>query len=453
MMVNVFKDKFVMWGLGNRGKMLYQLLAKENIVAVIDSNPEYKDIWNGVSVINLDIYLENYKEYPIVITPLKCEEIERMLLVNNIQHFCSLDAALVPDMLHEYLDGENITYGELLRKVKEAAHPYITTDDEFTYAAISIFCDNQVRHGTFFNDMDTETDVILIDGINIFVSKYADSFQNGGKFPVFCEDGFIYSIVPPTIEDIPIKYRRGHSFVLDYHGIYYNATSSSCVERMLNSRVELSHSEVIRARSMIDMIIKNKISKYNHQPVCSIETCKEKKNVLVIDQTFGDKSIRFGMANDDSTFTDMLNAAIIENPDADIWVKTHPASSKGHYHYLCQCKPNNVHIIDYPVNTISILELVDIVYVCTSQMGFEAALCGKEVHVFGMPFYAGWGVTKDRQHCPRRTRKRSIEEIFYMAYIVYTKYVSFENNQICEIEQAVNELIQLRNEFFQCGLV
>jgi capsular polysaccharide export protein len=35
-------------------------------------------------------------------------------------------------------------------------------------------------------------------------------------------------------------------------------------------------------------------------------------------------------------------------------------------------------------------------------MGFEALLLGKAVHCFGMPFYAGWGLTHDSKTCPRR---------------------------------------------------
>ena len=39
---------------------------------------------------------------------------------------------------------------------------------------------------------------------------------------------------------------------------------------------------------------------------------------------------------------------------------------------------------------------VDAVYVVTSTMGFEALLVGKPVTTFGVPWYAGWGVTDDR---------------------------------------------------------
>jgi capsular polysaccharide export protein len=92
---------------------------------------------------------------------------------------------------------------------------------------------------------------------------------------------------------------------------------------------------------------------------------------------------------------------------------------------------------------------VDKVYVCSTQFGFEALMCGKEVHVFGMPFYAGWGLTKDRQTCERRTNIRSLEEIFYIAYIMYSYYVNPEKKCRCEIEEAMDYLLNLREEYMK----
>ena len=102
-----------------------------------------------------------------------------------------------------------------------------------------------------------------------------------------------------------------------------------------------------------------------------------------------------------------------------------------------------------PINPIALLKKVDKVYVCTSQLGFEALMCGKEVHVFGMPFYAGRGLTQDRLNCPRRTHKRTLEEVFYIAYILYARYVNPATQSRCEIEEAMNYLLALRKEYFQ----
>ena len=75
-------------------------------------------------------------------------------------------------------------------------------------------------------------------------------------------------------------------------------------------------------------------------------------------------------------------------------------------------------------------------------------MIGKEVHTFGMPFYAGYGLTIDYQKCERRTNKRTLEEIFYITYINYSYYVNPEKEERCEIEEAIDYLIKLRREYF-----
>ena len=160
-------------------------------------------------------------------------------------------------------------------------------------------------------------------------------------------------------------------------------------------------------------------------------------------------SIELGWANED-TFSNMLENAIRENPNSDILVKTHPVGNVTNGYFTnMKFEQDNIYKIDFPINPISLLEQVDKVYVCTSQMGFEALMCGKEVHVFGMPFYAGWGVTLDQQKNTHRIKKHSVEEIFYIAYIMCTIYVSYKTNTVCEIEQVIDDILELREEYLK----
>src|SRR3546814_12144721 len=77
------------------------------------------------------------------------------------------------------------------------------------------------------------------------------------------------------------------------------------------------------------------------------------------------------------------------------------------------------------------------VYVVSSQVGFEAILRGKQVEVFGMPFYAGWGLTNDRQDIPRSQRHLSVEELFHAAFIRHSIYTNPEPSQLVEMEEAL----------------
>ena len=149
----------------------------------------------------------------------------------------------------------------------------------------------------------------------------------------------------------------------------------------------------------------------------------------------------------------MLECAIKENPDADIIIKTHPdtiahGSSRKVGYYTGIKRHNNIYPMTKPINPISLIKYADKVYVCTTQLGFEALMCGKEVHVFGMPFYAGWGLTQDRQKCERRTNTRTLEEVFYIAYIMCSYYVNPDKKCRCEIEEAMDYLLKLREEYF-----
>ena len=267
---------------------------------------------------------------------------------------------------------------------------------------------------------------------------------------IFLEDGFLRSADTFANSACPVKYKKGISFTVDYFSPYFDATNPSYLENMLNDdNLELTPQQFERARLCIDKIVKNHLTKYNHQPIFTPDIGRVgAKKVLVVDQSYGDFSVKKGMAND-KTFKVMLESAIKQNPDADIIVKTHPdtmASTRAGYYTNLKPK-NNVYLLTEPINPISLIQYVDKVYVCTTQFGFEALMCKKEVHTFGMPFYAGWGLTKDYKHLHRRKKQRALEELFYITYIMYSKYVNPLTQKECEIEEAMDYLINLREEY------
>lgn len=128
----------------------------------------------------------------------------------------------------------------------------------------------------------------------------------------------------------------------------------------------------------------------------------------------------------------MFQTALRENPEAQIWVKTHPDVLSGKKQgYLTRLSAQaDVKLLAEDVNPISLLQIVDKVYCVTSQMGFEALLCGKPVVTFGLPWYAGWGVSDDRHAgaaalsaAAGRRAPRSIEQLFAAAYLQYSRYI------------------------------
>lgn len=72
---------------------------------------------------------------------------------------------------------------------------------------------------------------------------------------------------------------------------------------------------------------------------------------------------------------------------------------------------------------------------------------GKECVCFGIPFYAGWGITDDRVICERRVKQRSVEEVFAAAYILYTHYTNPYQNRPSDIVDTIHEIVKQRNNF------
>jgi capsular polysaccharide export protein len=288
-------------------------------------------------------------------------------------------------------------------------------------------------------------DFFYIYGVGVDIFKHWLLWDSARKnIPkLFIEDGFLRSM------DIYI-HEPGISLLLDDVGMYYDARFPSRLENLLNSDLELSEEQRHRSCDVMKKIRETRVTKYNLAPIYEPTVGRPGvQKVLVIDQAYQDCSIPYGLASDD-TFSEMLRAAIHENPDADILVKTHPeAASGGRKGYYNQVKRSgNVYPFTDAINPICLLEYVDKVYCVTTQMGFEALICGKKVVTFGLPFYAGWGLTDQRVTCSRRRKKRSLEEVFYFAYIFYSKYMNPDTGMLCEIEEAIDYLQNERDRRF-----
>ena len=246
-----------------------------------------------------------------------------------------------------------------------------------------------------------------------------------GLPPLLLEDGFLRS--HGTGDRFPPL-----ALVVDELGIYYDCTRPSTIENLLNSDTDLLAGIEQQAKDAHQAILQNRLSKYNHAPPFDPALLRkgDKKRVLIVDQTAGDLSIELGGASAES-FHQILRAASTENPDATFYVKTHPEVSSGRKlgHYAELTESDDTVLLREPANPLSLIEHMDHVYVVSSTMGFEALLAGKPVTCFGMPWYAGWGATDDRLSCSRRTKKRSVEELFTAGYFHYPRYLNPETRQ------------------------
>ncbi|MFG5101131.1 capsular polysaccharide biosynthesis protein [Campylobacter lari] len=253
------------------------------------------------------------------------------------------------------------------------------------------------------------------------------------------EDGFLRSL------NLGIENSPSFSIVKDDVGIYYDATTPSKLENILNS-YEFSAEELEQAKKAIELIKKEKLSKYNNNLCVSKELFgSNEERVLIITQVANDASLKFGLADNFST-QDIINDAIKENPNAKIYIKIHPdvLSGKKQSDFNAQDLPSKCVVIKENYNPIELLSYFKKVYTKTSGMGFEALILGCECVCYGMPFYAGWGLTQDKQVCKRRFKKRTLEEVFYATYILYSEYFNPYLNQKSDIFDTIHILAKYK---------
>lgn len=259
------------------------------------------------------------------------------------------------------------------------------------------------------------------------------------KRVMIIEDGFIRSM------KIGLSGEPGLSVIIDDTTSYYDATRRSGLERTLQNGRELTDAERQRALHAMHQIVDNRVSKYNHAPVIPITVGRAgKPKILIVDQRRGDQSVKSGLANGRS-FKNMLLEAISTHPEHDILVKVHPdaisGGKSGYYTeeltYVPEEERYRVFLVSNEVNPFMLIDLAESVFVVSSGMGFEALMAGKPVHCYGVPFYSGWGATVDHKSVKRRTRKRSVEEIFHFAYIEASRYVHPETGKRIEVEELI----------------
>lgn len=249
------------------------------------------------------------------------------------------------------------------------------------------------------------------------------------------EDGFIRSVgLGRAVQPL--------SLVVDDLGIYFDANVPSRLEQLVANGTP-GPAMGDRARAIMAAWRQARLSKYNHARDLAAVGEASDPHVLVIDQTFGDDSIGYGMAGV-GQFQRMLEAALDEHPGSPVLLKVHPAvlagRKKGHFDRLTPGQARRVKVLGQDIHAASLLESAKAVYVVTSQMGFEGLLWGKPVRVFGMPFYAGWGLTGDDLAGPGRRRPVALEKLVHAALVEYPRYVDPESGQRCEVERVIDYL-------------
>lgn len=282
------------------------------------------------------------------------------------------------------------------------------------------FLGKSYRKIAFTGDIPGDITAIAVWGMKENTTRPV-TLAKASDLPVLrLEDGFIRSLGLGVMGYPPL------AIVVDDLGIYYDASRPSRLERLIQQSAG-NDKLVAQAQEAISIIVGSDLSKYNHAPPFSAPENK-KSFVLVIDQTLGDVSITHGGA-DEKSFLTMFEAACNENPDAEIWVKTHPDVVSGQKKGYLTTSFNDprVMLLAEDVSPQSLLRYTSRVYTVTSQYGIEALMAGKPVTCFGLPWYAGWGLTDDRHPMTgslvTRRGRATLHQLVGAALLRYSHYL------------------------------
>ncbi len=252
--------------------------------------------------------------------------------------------------------------------------------------------------------------------------------RHSGATLVRLEDAWLRSVRPgrqgsPTL-----------GLLIDRTGVHYDAAKPSDLETLLARHPLDDTSLIARARQGIARLIAADLSKYN---IHDADAAPPKAGyVLIIDQTAGDAAVNHGGGAD--AFHAMLSAARAAHPAARLLIRAHPETvfglRPGHF------TRDDGDFADPFVSPWKLLEGAIAVYTVSSQMGFEAVLAGHRPHVFGTPFYAGWGLTDDVVALPRRGRRLTRAQLFAAAMLLYPIWYDPCRDRQASFEQAVNQL-------------
>ena len=266
------------------------------------------------------------------------------------------------------------------------------------------------------------------------------------------EDGFLRSVKPSSKTPL--------SLILDHKGIYYDATAPSDLELAIIKL--LTPEQIKRAEHIQLQWCKAGVSKYNHSPDISEEHLSELTDgqpfLLLVDQTLGDASVRYGQAST-SSFEEMLSAALTHPKQLLVLVKLHPEVVSGKKQgYLSELIKQSqfvrnlqIKVINWDVHLPSLLTQATALYTVSSQSGFEGLLHGITVHTFGMPFYAGWGLTVDSLPAPARRSSATLAQLIYATLVAYPRYIDPNTEQLTQVEETIAYLKLQRKKAYRFG--
>jgi capsular polysaccharide export protein len=227
--------------------------------------------------------------------------------------------------------------------------------------------------------------------------------------------------------------------VLDSRGLYFDARGPNDLLDLLNHHA-FDAKLLQRAALLRKLLIENGITKYNLGRRAPAWRAPSGRPVaLVTGQVADDASVTYGAAQA-GTAEKLLSAVRLARPDAWLVYKPHPDVMTGNRRGLVEAHAY-CDVVDTKSDIISLIEAADEVHTITSLAGFDALIRGKQVYTYGLPFYAGWGLTTDAVvPIPGRERRITLDELVAAALILYPIYYDWALGIFTTPEAVVSQL-------------
>lgn len=248
------------------------------------------------------------------------------------------------------------------------------------------------------------------------------------------EDGFLRShglgadCVPPL------------SITVDAKGAYFDPSRPSELEDLL-ATADFDDDLLARSQRLTQLLRERGVGKYQSGTDVYAREGGDRRHILVPGQVEDDRSVQsggFGMSN-----LALLRAVREARPEAFIIYKPHPDVEAGHRSGAIapDLALSLADKVEAKASIASLLSACDQVHTITSQAGLEALIHGKPVWTYGVPFYAGWGLTHDLGSVPdRRQRKLTLEQLVAATLILYPRYLDPVSGLPCPAEVVVDRL-------------
>ncbi|TMM55632.1 capsular polysaccharide biosynthesis protein [Sulfitobacter sabulilitoris] len=248
------------------------------------------------------------------------------------------------------------------------------------------------------------------------------------------EDALLRSLRPGRARGEPPL-----GLLIDHKGMHFDPAKPSDLEDLLATHPLDDTALLNRARGAMARMAEAHLTKYTaFDPGAPTPA---PGYVLIIDQTRGDASVT-ACGADRNRFLEMLFVAQDEHPGAPIVIKAHPETAQGLRagYYTDDDAGGRITLLTDPVSPWALFEGAIGVYTVSSQLGFEAIFAGHRPRVFGQPFYAGWGLTRDEFPVQRRQRHLTRAQLFAAAMILYPTWYDPCRDRLCELEDAIEAL-------------